>query len=111
MLFDRFICPKPVPMADQDADPLPPTNRELRDLLVEIKRQNVQLQRYLFFYGFMFGVALALLLLLQIPGIAQVLQVMIVAVIVVVILLTAPIWSKLVTYLTDRLPWFPRRQP
>ena len=98
-------------MADQDADPLPPTNREIRDLLEELKQQNVLLRRYLFFYGFIYGVALALLLLLQIPGIAQVLQIVIVAVIVVVILLTAPVWSKLVVYITDRLPWYPRRQP
>ncbi|HVW03344.1 MAG TPA: hypothetical protein VHB77_23475 [Planctomycetaceae bacterium] len=94
-------------MADQDADSLPPTNREIRDLLEEIKHQNVLLRRYLFVYG----LALSLLLLMQIPGIAQILQIVIVAIIVVVILLTAPVWSKLVSYLTDRLPWFPRRQP
>lgn len=96
-------------MDDPKDDRGVPETREIRELLQEIRRQNQWLRRYLF----VFGAALALLLLLQFDDIAgflgEMLKIALVVAIVLAILLTAPFWSKAVVYLTDRIPWWNRR--
>jgi len=91
--------------------PLPPTDpqEEIRALLEEIRKQNQLLKRYLF----VFGAGLAVLLLMQFEVIKYVVQqVLFYAItvsIVLAVLLTAPFWSKLVLYLTDRIPGFTKK--
>jgi|GEM_PF-6378268 len=75
--------------------------REIRDLLEEIRRQNTLLKRYLF----VFGAALALLLLMQFPVVSRIIEIVLVVSIVLAILLTAPVWSRGIAYVLDRLPW------
>ncbi len=81
----------------------------VHELLLEIRQQNLWMRRYLF----VFGAALALLLMMQFPTILsllqQVLQIVVVVAIVLAVLLTAPMWSKLVGALTDRIPWWKRQ--
>jgi hypothetical protein len=95
-------------MADLEIEPRGADAKQLReilDLLEQIKKQNVVLRRYLYFYG----VALALLLLLQyFPVVAQILQIALIVGLVAAVLLTAPFWSKFVVQVTDRIPWFSR---
>jgi hypothetical protein len=79
--------------------------REILELLREIKQQNVVLRRYLYFYG----IALALLMLLEFfPVVAQMLQIAVIVGLVAAVLLTAPFWSRFVVHLTDNLPWLAR---
>lgn len=91
--------------------PLPPSDpqHEIRMLLEEIRKQNQLLKRYLF----VFGAGLSILLLMQFEVIKyivqQILSYAIIVCIVLAVLLTAPFWSQLVIYITDRLPGFAKR--
>lgn len=84
--------------------PPPDMQREIRDLLDEIRKQNQLMKRYLF----VFGAALAVLLLLQFDVIKSVLNYAMVAAIVLAILLTAPVWSQFIASVTDKIPGFPK---
>jgi len=95
--------------ATVQASPAPPEvppdmQREIRDLLAEIRKQNQLMKRYLF----VFGCALAVLLLLQFEVIKNVLNYAMIAAIVLAILLTAPVWSQLIVAVTERIPGFPK---
>lgn len=84
----------------------PDPQQEIRDLLREIKRQNLIFKRYLF----VFGAGLAVLLLMQFEVFQQIFSYAIIVCIVMAVLLTAPLWSQAIVYLTDRIPWFPKRR-
>ena len=78
---------------------------EIRNLLKDIQKQNLVLKRYLYTVG----IALAILLLIQFfPSIITLIQVVIVVVLVAAVLLTAPIWSRFMEQITDRIPWTSR---
>lgn len=75
---------------------------EIRSLLIEIQKQNLLLKRYLY----ALGIALAILLLIQFfPSIITLIQVVVVVVLISIVLLTAPVWSRFMEQITDRLPW------
>ena len=85
--------------------PLPEDSvREIRDLLQEIRKQNTQMKRY----QFIFGAGLAVSILIQFEVITQILSYAVVVAVVMAILLTAPLWSQLIVYLTDKIPWYPK---
>lgn len=77
---------------------------ELRRLVEEMRRQNLLLRRYLF----LFGAGLAVLLILQLEIAKSILNYMLVTAVVIAVLLTAPWWSRIIVYLTDRIPWYPK---
>ena len=83
------------------------TQREIRELLLEIRRQNVVLKRYMM----AIGLACLVSLLMQSDIVAPILQIAVVVVIVLAILLTAPKWSHAVLYVTDRIPWTSTKKP
>jgi len=91
--------------------PPPPSDHqnEIRALLEEIRKQNQLLKRYLF----VFGAGLAVLLLMQFDVIKyvvqQILSYVIIVSVVLAVLLTAPFWSQMVLYITDRIPGFSKR--
>lgn len=87
-----------------DLQPIPPESEpqsEIRELLVEIRRQNVMLNRYLC----LIGGGLTLLVLMQSGLITQIFNYAVIVVLVMVVMLTAPWWSQLIGKLTERLPW------
>lgn len=103
---------------EPDISPQPPKKRrravredsvqvELRQLVEEMRRQNLLLRRYLF----LFGAGLAVLLILQLDIARSILNYLLVTAVVIAVLLTAPWWSRLIVYLTDRIPWYPRNPP
>lgn len=69
-----------------------------------MRRQNLLLKRYLF----LFGAGLAVLLVLQLDIAKLIFNYALVAAVVIAVLLTSPWWSRLIVYLTDRIPWYPR---
>ena len=94
-------------MADfQPTPPTPEPQDEIRALLIEIRRQNVVQTRYLC----ILGGGLTLLLLIQSDMITTILNYAIIVVIVMVVMLTAPMWSRLVVAFTNSIPWFPKRK-
>lgn len=77
---------------------------ELRQLVEEMRRQNLLLRRYLF----LFGAGLAVLLILQLEIARSILNYLLVTAVVLAVLLTAPWWSRVIVYVTDRIPWYPK---
>ena len=78
---------------------------EIRNLLREIQKENQLIRRY--FYSV--AVALAILLLVQFfPPLIKLIQAVVIAVVVAVVLFTAPVWSKFVEQVSDRIPWTSR---
>lgn len=109
MTFRRFsplACRFPSIMSQ--GSPNSPVNeetvREIRDLLLEIRKQNTLMKRY----QFVFGAGLAVSILIQFEVITQILSYAVVVAVVMAILLTAPLWSQLIVYLTDKIPWYPK---
>ena len=95
-----------------DFQPLPPSPEpqdEIRALLLEIRRQNVMLKRYLYFLGV--GLTLVLLFqLIQSGWITTLVNYAVIVVIVMVVMLTAPWWSQIVVRILERMPWSPKKK-
>jgi hypothetical protein len=85
----------------------PPSPEEIRELLREIRQQNIVLKRYIC----ILAGGLTLLILMQTELIQTVISYAIIVLIVMAVLLTAPMWSQLVVGVTDRIPWYPKRKP
>ena len=97
-------------MADDEPDRREPetlSQREIRELLLEIRRQNVVLKRYVLGIG----LACLLSLLLKSEILGSIVQIALVVVIVLFILLTAPKWSHAILYVTERIPWLATKKP
>lgn len=98
----------PTPPRKRKRTPAPDfPKEELRQLVDEMRRQNLLLRRYLF----LFGAGLAVLLILQLEIAQSILNYLLVTAIVLAVLLTAPWWSRIIVYLTDRIPWYPPGGP
>lgn len=89
--------PQPPPPPDYSQD-------DIRDLLEDIRRQNIILRRYIL----VLGVGVGLLLLMQSPMFSTIINYAVIVIIVVAVLLTAPMWSQFVVSMTDRIPWYPK---
>jgi hypothetical protein len=95
-------------MADVPQSPVSSdqSEREIRDLLEQILRQNIMLRRYIC----VLGAGVALSLLLQLDLINTVVQYAVIVAIIMAVLLTAPWWSQVIVGVTDRIPWYPKRR-
>ena len=104
MTVEPEISPKPPRKRRRRPPEGESVQPELRQLVEEMRRQNLLLRRYLF----LFGAGLAVLLILQLEIAKSILNYVLVTAVVLAVLLTAPWWSRLIVYLTDRIPWYPK---
>lgn len=83
-----------------------PRQEDLQAVVEEIRRQGILTRRYLF----LIGAAIAVLLLLQLGIVKVILEYVIITAVILAVLLTAPLWSRWVVLITDRIPWLSRRR-
>ena len=97
-------------MADfRPTPPSPDSDQDIRALLIEIRRQNVMLKRYMYYLGV--GLTLVLLFqLIQSGWITTLVNYAVIVIIVMVVMLTAPWWSQFVVRIMERMPWSPKKK-